>query len=254
MPVPTVVGVGAIASGTTTVTPAYPAGYTAVADDVAITFIETESEIVAAPTNWAVVTTSTVSSGTISKLTAFWRRLTAGEAAPAYTTTANHKVGAMIVVRGCVATGNPWDQALPGTELVADTSVSIPGVTTTAANCLVIAAFGTGQDVANTTALTWTNASLANLTHRFAGWAIAGLGGGFAFCTGEKAGLGATGATTTTAAVAANFKTLMTIALREQPATPAVVDGPLIRSPRPSEGPAVTAPYATTMPSTLLGG
>lgn len=215
MAIPTVVGVSAAAAaGTGSITPAYPTGYTAVADDIAVTFIETESETITAPTNWAVLATVAVASGTLTRLTAIWRRLTAAEAAPAIATTANHKVGQMIVVSGCAASGNPWNVFGTDIELVADTSVSVTGVTTTADDCLIVAAFSTGQDVANTTALSWANASLTSVTHRAASWSTAGAGGGFALCTGGKATAGATGATTTTASVAANFKTLMTIALR----------------------------------------
>jgi hypothetical protein len=219
---PTVVGVGAATSATGNITPAYPGGYTAIANDIAITFIETESETVTVPTNWAVLSTVPVSSGTVTRLTAVWRRLTASEAAPTYSFTTNHKVGRMIVVSGCRTSGNPWNQVTATTELLSDQSVSIPGVTTTAADCLVLAAFGTGQDVANTTALTWTNASLTSVTHRMANWVTTALGGGFAMCTGQKAVAGATGSTTTTASVASNFKTLMTIALEGEPAAPPV--------------------------------
>lgn len=215
-----IVGVGAVASGTTSITPPYPAAYTAVADHIAITYMETESEIITAPTNWAQVTTINIATGTITRLSAFWRRLTAGEAAPAYATTANHKVGRMIVCSGCVTSGNPWDTLATGTDAVVSTAVSVPAVNTTVTNTLILAAFSTGQDTANTTALSWTNAGLTSVTHQMANWVVDGLGGGFALCTGVKATAGATGATTTTMATTANVKTMMTIALKEQPATP----------------------------------
>jgi hypothetical protein len=226
MAMPTVVGVGAAGSTTTTMTLAYPGGYTAVADDIAVSFIETESEAVTPPTNWGPVTNVTVSSGTITRLSAIWRRLTASEASPLIADPGNHMVGQMIILRGCVTTGNPWDIFGTSTELVADSSVSIPGVTTTVANCLILQAFSTGQDVATTTGVTgtWANAALVNVTERMDNWAIAGLGGGFAMASGEKAVAGATGAMTATmtASLAANFKALMTIAFKGATAGPAV--------------------------------
>jgi hypothetical protein len=211
---PTVVGVGASVNGTGDITPPYPGGYTAVADDIAIDIVETESEIPAPPTNWAQVTTINVASGTVTRLTALWRRLTAAEAAPAITTTANHKIGRMIVVRGCRTAGNPYEAAPATTELVSDTTVSIPGTTTTVADCLMLYAFGTGQDVLSSAGATaWADASLANVTERMDDWTTTGLGGGFAMATGEKAVAGATGAMTATLSLAANFKTLMCVSL-----------------------------------------
>jgi hypothetical protein len=214
MPMPVIVGVGASTAATGTITPAYPAAYTAVANDVAITFIETNSETITAPTNWASVTTVAASTGTLTRLSAFWRRLTASEAAPAYTTTANHKIGRMIVLSGCRTSGNPFETPASSTELVSDTTVSIPGVTTASANCMMLYAFGTGQDILSTAGATgWTNASLVNVTERMDNWTDQGTGGGFAMASGEKAVAGATGSMTATLSLAANFKTLMCIAL-----------------------------------------
>jgi hypothetical protein len=211
---PTIVGVGTSVNGTGNITPPYPGGYTAVADDVAVTFVETESEIPAPPTNWAQVATINVASGTVTRLTALWRRLTASEAAPAITTTANHKIGRMIVVRGCRTAGNPFEAAPVTTELVADTTVSIPGTTTTVADCLMLYAFGTGQDITSSAGATgWANASLANVAEQMDSWTATGLGGGFAMASGEKAAAGATGAMTATLSLTANFKTLMCISL-----------------------------------------
>jgi len=217
MAMPVVVGVGAAASGQAAVTAAYPGGYTATTNDIGIIFQECENaDTPAAPSGWSIIVTQALTSGTTSKLTAMWRRIQAGDTAPSVPDPGNHQTVTMIVVSGCITAGNPWDVFTNTTELVSDTSVSVPGVTTTVNNCLILAAFGTGQDVNNTTALTWVNGSLANLAHRRSSWTALGTGGGFAFCTGEKAAFGGTGATTTTAAVAANFKTLMTIALKEE--------------------------------------
>lgn len=216
MAIPTIVGVGAATSGVGAITPAYPGGYTAVADDIALTFIECESaDIVTPPTNWALVIASNVTTGTTTKLSVLWRRLTAAESAPSIADAGDHMVGQMIVVNGCVASGNPYSQAAQTTEVVSDTTVSIPGVTTTVADCLLLYAFGTGQDLASTAGATgWADASLTGITERMDVWVIDGTGGGFAMATGGKAVAGATGAMTATLSLAANFKTLVTVALR----------------------------------------
>lgn len=218
MAAPTVVGVGATAAGLGAVTPAFPGGYTAVADDVAVTFAETDTaDTLTPPTNWAPITNANVSSGTTTRLWAIWRRLTASESAPQIADAGNHIVARMIVLRGCVTTGNPWDQAQPSTELVADTTVSITGVTTGVADCLVLAAFGTGQDIGSTAGATgWTNANLTGLTEQMDNWNTAGTGGGFAVASGVKATAGATGNTTATLSLTANFKAQLCIAFKPQ--------------------------------------
>jgi hypothetical protein len=219
--VPTVVGVGAATAAIGAVTPAYPGGYTAIADDCAWTFTECETaDTITPPTNWAVCTFANASTGTTpSKLTCLWRRLTAGESAPTIADAGDHINAQMIVVRGCSTVGNPWDIAVGNTELVADTSVSIPGGTTTGDDRLILAAFSTGQDVASTAGATgWADATLTGVTEQMDNWAIAGAGGGFAMATGVKALAGTVGPMTATLSLTASFKALIYIALRSQPA------------------------------------
>jgi hypothetical protein len=218
---PTIVGVGALASGIGDVTAPYPVGYTAVADDCAFTFLEREStDTVTAPTNWAIAAQAVVSTGTPTKLTCIWRRLTAAEAAPAIAdNTGDHIIARMIVLRGVASTGTPWDFAANTTEAVADTTVSIPGGTTADADRLIMAAFSTGQDGSSSTAgaTGWADATLANVTEQMDNWALTGGGGGFAMATGEKATAGTVGPMTATLSLTANFKALLYIALRSQP-------------------------------------
>jgi len=254
---PTVIGVSAsAAAGQAAITPAFPSGYTATTNDIAITFCETENtDTVTPPSGWSAVTNSTVSSGTVTRLWAIWRRIQAGDTAPSIADAGDHNIGRMIIVRGCATSGNPWDVLGTSTELVADTSVSIPGVTTTVSNCLVLYAVSTGQDGSSSTAAYsgWADATLANITEQMDNYTASGLGGGFGMASGEMASAGATGAMTATLALTANFKALMTIALREEPPA-AEPTHPTIRSPRPIENPAWSAPYIPTNPSTLLGG
>jgi hypothetical protein len=100
--------------------------------------------------------------------------------------------------------------------------VSFPTLTTTAANCMIVHVFSTGQDV--TTAQSsgaGTNANLTGLANQMNNWTNAGGGGGFAMITGLKASAGAIGTTTTTLTTA-NFKALFSGALREATAPPSV--------------------------------
>lgn len=215
MPMPTVVDVGVFASNTAGMTCNFPVGYTAVADDVALTFRESENaDVVTAPAGWAIAANQGVASGTTTRLSLIWKRLVGGDTAPALADIGNHQVGINVIIRGCRTSGNPWNQVATSTETVADTSVSIPGVTTTAADCLCLYAFSTGQDINSSAGVTtFSNGSLTNVTERMDRWATAGTGGGFWMGSGEKAVAGATGSMTATLLLTANFKALMCIAL-----------------------------------------
>lgn len=234
MPMPTIVGVGAAASGTGAVVVPYPVSYTAVADDVFLIFREMEGAGVSTlPTGYAVLASQPVTSGTTTKLVAVWKRSVGGEAAPSCPDAGDHQIGRMIVVRGCVATGNPWNQANPTQELTADQSVSIAGVTTTQPDCLLLYAVSTGQDgSSSTTAYSgWANAALASVAEQMDNYTASGLGGGFGVASGEKAVAGATGTMTATLALTANFKAQLTIALQGAAAAAAVPQPPRRRGP-----------------------
>lgn len=218
MPMPTFVGVGTAASGTGNITPAFPGGYTAVADDIDLIFTEVESEDTPAPTNYSQLNGINIvqASGTITRLKIFWRRLAAGNTAPLITEAAggNHLIGAHMIVRGVRTGANPWNITAGSAATAANTAVSITGVTTTAPDCYVISVFTNGVDsLTGQQTGAWTNASLANVTGRFNAWTDQGLGGGFAVATGEKAAAGAINATTT-AQLTSQFYTRAMIALQ----------------------------------------
>jgi hypothetical protein len=221
MAAPTVIGVSsANVNGIAGIAPAFPTSYTAVTGDVALTFLESEStDTVTPPTGWAQLTNAAVTAtGTTTKLTVLWRRLVAGDAAPTIADAGDHLIGRMMVVRGCVASGNPWNNALGTTEQAADTTVSIPGLVTSADDCLIVAAFGTGQDVASTAGATgWANPTLDGIVERMDDWTTSGTGGGFAVATGVSARAGGIAPTTCTLSLTANFKTLIVIALAGNP-------------------------------------
>lgn len=225
MAIPTVVGVGAAASGAADITPALPGGYTAVADDIWITGHECDNaDTLVPPTGWALIQNSPVATGTPTKLSAIWHRAVGGDTAPVIADVGNHQVGRMIVIRGCIATGNPWDVATATQELVADTSVSIASITTSLADCLILAMFSTGQDIASTAGATgWANANLSSVTERMDDWTALGTGGGFSMMTGGKATAGATGASTATLSLTANFKAQLHIALKPLAVTPSLL-------------------------------
>jgi hypothetical protein len=249
---PTVVAVGTTGTGTTTATPALPAGWAV--DDIFIMPVETQNETVTPPAGWAAVSGGQVivATGTITRLDVLWRRAVAGDTDPVITGPVDHVIGRIIAVRGCMS-GNPWNVLAVATELAADTTVSIPGATTTVDNCLVLAMFSTGTDIASTTHVTsWTNASLGSVTERMDDWTASGSGGGFGMATGTLVTKGAYSATTATVTTA-NFKALISIALQGPTPPKGLVNQ---RSPRPSEQPNVAGPYSqpSSTSQTLPGG
>jgi hypothetical protein len=219
MPMPVVYAVGAASSGTGAVTPDVPAGTDL--GDVLVLFVESENQAVPAISGYADVLGSPVSvtTGTVTRLTVRWHRADGPESGTVTVPDpGDHAIARIVGVRGCIAQADPWNVTATATHLVSNTAASCPTVTTTVANCLVLAAVATGTDVASTAhAASWANANLANVTERCDDWTTNGLGGGFAVASGEKAAAGVVGATTTTLGTA-NFKALLTIALKEQPA------------------------------------
>lgn len=216
---PTYVSAGAVAEGTGNITPGFPPGTQQ--DDVLLLLIETANEAVSTPSGWAAVADSPQGTGTgggttSTRLSIFWKRVAAIDSAPTITDPGDHAVAQLFAFRGCVNSGNPWD-VTSGDTGASSTSVSIPGDTTTVANCLVVLAVANATDTATPQTSGYTNADLANLTERSDVNSTQGNGGGFALITGEKASIGAYTATTATLATA-SVQGRMSIALK--PAVP----------------------------------
>lgn len=229
MPMPTVYATGAVASSTGgALAVPIPAGTDA--NDITVLLHEMDPALNAAAlgavTGYAEVLNSPSSQtgGLPTRLTVRWHRATGPEsgtvATPAVT---NHQIARIIGIRGCVTTGNPWNQTAASLESVSDISVSIDGLTTTAIDCLILAAFTTGADT-NTSQIsagTWANASLAApaTTEQVNNWTVSGTGGGIGAATGGKATAGVVSPTTVTL-VTANFKAQFCMALQGAVAVP----------------------------------
>jgi hypothetical protein len=145
----------------------------------------------------------------------FWSRYNGTQGAPTASDSGNHQLGRIIAIRGATASGNPWDVTAGGVESTSDTSGSIPGVTTTVANTLVVTVLAASlPDATGTSQYSgWSNANLTSLTERVDNTVTAGNGGGLAVATGVKATAGATGNTAVTLANAAT-KAMMSIAIK----------------------------------------
>jgi len=236
VPIPTFVAAGTAANtptpngGVGPINPGIPAGTTT--DDIMILYVETGNQSVTAIAGWTLVGAGGVAqaTGLVTMLTIMWRRATSGsETAPNVSIAAggDHIIARIATFRGCVTSGSPINATNPTVQNTASASVSIAGVTTTVADCMVCASVATGQDVASTTNISgWANASLANpsIIENADNWTTSGNGGGFGVAYGGKATAGATGTTTATiAGSVANTQAMMTFALQGAAAVPPII-------------------------------
>lgn len=213
---PKVRSVAAASASTGKVTPALPTGVKEY--DILIMVIETENQAVTVPSGWAHVSGSPVevASGTTTRLTVLWKRASAAETAPTLEDPGDHIIARVMAVSGCVKTGNPWDVKATATELASDTSVAIPGASTSVDNCLIVAAVATGTDVSSAAHIaSFSNSNFQTCTEQMDSWTAEGGGGGFGVATGVKLKAGAYGETTATIGTA-NFKAMMSFALRPE--------------------------------------
>jgi hypothetical protein len=215
---PSVVSVGTVAAGTTTITPALPASI--IANDILLIVCESVgAQNYATPSGWAHVNAggtgiSPVVQGTNTQLTVFWRRYDGAFSAPALTGTTDHALGRMIAIRGCPTIGNPWLVGAGAIEAVSDTSATFPGVTTTFPDCLILEIIASSADVtpAGTAQIgALTNATYTSITEQIDNNDPTGNGGVIGVVSGIKATAGATGSSTITLATA-GFKAMMTLA------------------------------------------
>lgn len=149
-----------------------------------------------------------------ARLQVWWKRAaSSSETAPTIADVASDdsKMAMVLLVRGCRSSGNPFDVTAGGT-VITTTAVSIPGLTTTVANALVIAIATHRIDIATPQFSAFANASLTNLTEHVNLSTSSGAGYGIGIAAGTKAVAGAVSATTATLA-ATSTQALLSIAL-----------------------------------------
>lgn len=212
MTAPTWHAAGALSIAATAITPALPASLAT--DDILTLCLRTDNQAItvanAAGGTWTEFPDSPQSDATPpNRGTWFWSRYNGTQTAPTTSDSGAINVGMIFAIRGCITTGDPFDVTAGNTQGDADAG-SIPGDTTTVAECLIVAIAVSDRDQASTTyASNWANASLASITERFDEISATGTGGGFLVAEGVKTAAGVVDATTFTKASAAANSNLM---------------------------------------------
>lgn len=166
---PTLVGVSAAmavtATSGTNITPAFPAGYTAVADDIAVILAHHSANgPFNTPLAYAIasdgIETLDDNNTAAQRVTVFWHRLVAGDIAQPLVLTTNTSAavrGAILfIIRNCRTTGTPFEVCKRLLNAAAAT-ISFPSVTTTLENARLLALGAYEDDPSDrTTPTDWT--------------------------------------------------------------------------------------------------
>lgn len=197
---PTIVGVGASASGTGDVTPALYTGHRK--DDIIFMAVQSSAQTPATPTDYKktgpYVGFGGAASAGATRLTCFWKRHDGSESDPTITDTGDHTLAVIIGIRGCVTTGNPFLNMGARRNLTASTTATSTSGTTQFDKALIMDIFTHALDSASTAFSAPTNASLSDVTLHADVATADGTGGGIGIITGGKALRGDFVATTAT--------------------------------------------------------
>jgi hypothetical protein len=222
MAAPEYIAKSAFASGTAALA-AVGAVAGVVAGDLILLFVESENQAVpSTPTGgaggtWVEVTGSpqgTGSAGAVgaTRLTVYYQIATGADATTSVADTGDHNCAIKVCIRGADTT-TPFDATSGGVQASAATTLNMPDVTTSVADCLIVYGIALDIDGASTARMdTLTNANLTSLTERHDQTVATADGGGIGVITGVKATAGAVG--TTTVAVTSTIATYLTMAIK----------------------------------------
>lgn len=198
---PTLLSQGAMTSTTSgALSPAWGVGHAA--NDIGLLYVSTFSSTaptLSVPAGFALLT-STAGDNHNANMFVYWCRATSGaQGAPTIASLAVPTCARIVVVRGCVTTGNPWEVAVTGTSGGTLTATySTPAGTVLSANSLVLSWVSTHQTVATAPLSTGpTNANLTSIALDNNSAQPAGASEqGFIFVEGLRLAVGSTGNTT----------------------------------------------------------
>lgn len=193
---------GTFTSGTASLSVPPPA--TIASGDFCLLVVESANQAVSTPTDWTQAPSSPQGQGTGAlanavRVTVFYKTAGASEGNVTVADSGDHTTAIWLTFSN-VDTSDPFDASSGGT-IVAGTSWSLVGLTTTVANCLIVHCVATDRDLTSTTNLdSYSNADLANITEIHDQSHALSTGGGIIVVTGEKASAGTVGNTSATSA------------------------------------------------------
>jgi poly(3-hydroxybutyrate) depolymerase len=175
--------------------------------DLILIFLESANQAFTAPVGGGYIAlasspqgTGTAGAANATRLTVFYKISNGAETTYVTGDSGDHNCVASLVLRG-VDLLNPIN-ATAGNTAAASTTITLPAVTTTVPECLIILAVATDRDL--NSAATFSNpvnANLANFVERIDSTTNTGQGGGLGIYTAEKGTAGTTGTTNITQAV-----------------------------------------------------
>lgn len=204
------------ANGTTSATPAIPTG--AITGDILLLMIETtQTETPTVPDTFTAIAGSPFTAAD-TRLHVFWRRHTAGDAAPACTGTTDHISALLQCFAGCVSSGNPIDQVASSIVASGTSAATFPAVTPTGAGYGIFHLAATGADAAVNPLSSYTAPNLDTTTIS-PGWTATtqGNGGGVATLYGQQTTSSPVATSTTGVMANTGAKALVTLSLIPEP-------------------------------------
>jgi hypothetical protein len=139
-------------------------------------------------------------------------------ASPIIASLADHTHAVIVTFRGVITSGDPFDTPVGGVKAATSTAATLPALTTTVAESLVVLGITKDSDSAAAWVTSMTNANLTSLTERYDAGTALGLGGGIGVYTGIKATAGSTDTTVATIVTAINAYQVFAL----KPAVPVV--------------------------------
>lgn len=197
--IPSYVDKGAFTSGTASLSVPPPASITS--GQFCILAVESANQNVTDPTDWTEFTNSHQGLGTGAtsnavRMSAFYKTAGASEGNVSVADSGDHTTAMWLAFDGVDSIN-----ATAGGTQAASTSWTLPAITTTADDCLIVYLIAIDRDATSTANLdSYVCADLANITEIHDQSHATGVGGGLIIVTGEKATAGSVAAMTCTAA------------------------------------------------------
>ncbi|MEQ1814213.1 MAG: hypothetical protein ABL860_07165 [Candidatus Nitrotoga sp.] len=184
--------------------------------DIALLFVQTKGDqagTLPSPAGFVQVLNSPqIAGGSATRITVFWARATSTTMASPTLSVQDHVFAQILIYRGVVSIGDPWDVTGGGIKATASTSVTVTGVTTTVPDTLIVQVVARDTDSVLPAFSGQTNANLSGIVEQADAGTDLANGGGFVVWDGVKAAAGATG--NTTANVTNSINAFLTIALK----------------------------------------